>query len=129
MPIVQTPLEGLPPEEERELEEMDQEEENEVLKLLEGYSHSDLELWVGSPFYKVLLQYMTEQKENFSRILVEGTVTTEQPAVPGFVFRSDDALRGAVAFITELEDCVAILTEFLDEVNENYRDRLKKGDE
>lgn len=130
MPIIRSPLEGLPPEEQKELEKLDQEEEEQdsILEMLEGYSQSDLDLWMQSPFFVVLLEYMKEQKKEFSRILVEGTVTTEQPSVPGFIFRSDEALRGAVAFIGEFEECESILTEAINEANENYRDKVRKGE-
>ena len=128
MPIVQTPLEGLPEEEKEALEELELEEEQSEITQLEGYSHSDLDLWLESPFWKVLMEYMGELKEQLSRILLEGTVNTEQLLVQGSTFRSDDGLRGAIIIIKELEDCRDILAEFLDEANENYRDRLRSGE-
>lgn len=122
MPLIPLPEEELSIQEEEEFNLELEEPYDGVLALMIGQSMTDLQEWLSSPFMTAFLLYVREQMGLFQQTLLDGTVEKEECTVPGFVYRSDEALRGGIAFMGELGSIGNILAEFIKEARESKLD-------
>ena len=63
---------------------------------LRGYAPSDVQDFLDSPFWQVLIEEITQRFQNAYIDLRRGDISVRNAGVEGVVFRSNEALRGAM---------------------------------